>query len=130
MPQMSILFLAFAAAALLMYWLIPAKWRGMFLAIVSSIFLASLDLVSFALLITLTFLIYFSAEKKSNYVLILIGLILLFCGVRIAQLLQRFDQPKHWLVLLGFGFYVLKLIHYQDRTTGRHVSRSQRSAIS
>ena len=47
---MSILFLTFSAATLLVYWLIPGKWQGLFLALASSIFLASLDLVSFALL--------------------------------------------------------------------------------
>ena len=119
MPQMSILFLTFSAAAVLVYWLIPRKWQGVFLAVASSIFLASLDLVSFALLAVLTLIVYFSAERKNVYVLSLVGLLLLFCGVRIAQLLQRTDQIKHWLVLLGFGFYILKLIHYRvERQAG------------
>jgi alginate O-acetyltransferase complex protein AlgI len=119
MPQMSILFIAFAAATLIIYWLISAKWRGAFLALASSIFLASLDLISFALVSLLAVIVYFSSQKKSNYALILIGLITLFCGVRIVQLLQRFDQAKHWLVLLGFGFYILKLIHYRiERQAG------------
>jgi alginate O-acetyltransferase complex protein AlgI len=116
---MSILFLGFAAGALLVFWLIPDKWRGLFLAIASSIFLASLDLISFSLLAVLTIIVYFSAERKSTFVLIITGLLLLFCGVRIAQLLQRTDQLKHWLVLFGFGFYVLKLIHYRiERQAG------------
>lgn len=119
MPQMSILFLAFTAATVLIYWLIPASWRSPFLAVASSVFLASLDLISFAILATLTILIYYSSQsegRQRNYPFVLAGLLLLFCGVRIAQLLQRMDQIKHWLVFLGFGFYVLKLIHYRIET--------------
>jgi D-alanyl-lipoteichoic acid acyltransferase DltB (MBOAT superfamily) len=116
MPQMSILFLAFTAATVIIYWLIPVNWRVSFLAIASSLFLATLDLISFAILATLTAIIYYSSHvenKDRNYPLIIAGLLLLFCGVRIAQLLQRADHLKHWLVFLGFGFYILKLIHYR-----------------
>src|SRR6185436_2734361 len=98
MPQMSILFLIFTAATVLIYWLIPLNWRVPFLAIISSLFLAALDLISFAILATLSTVIYFSSQtdnKNRNYSFIIAGLLLLFCGVRIAQLLQRADHLKH-----------------------------------
>ena len=116
MPQMSVLFLAFTAAVVLIYWLIPASWRTHFLAITSSLFLAGLDVVSFALLALLTALVYFSGKAgkpQRNFPFVIAAIVLLFSGVRIAQLLQRTEQAQHWLVFLGFGFYTLKLIHYR-----------------
>lgn len=116
MPQMSIMFLAFAAVCVFLYWLISPAYRAYFLALAGSIFLATLDLVSFGLLAGLTCLVYYSHKSESRnriYPLVLAFLVLLFCGVRIEQLLQRATEAGHWLVFLGFGFYVLKLIHYR-----------------
>src|SRR5205085_10670856 len=122
MPQMSVLFLAFTACAVLIYWLIPESRRPLFLAFCSSLFLAGLDWVSFALLVLLTAVVYQSSQEQGrqpSYRMILAALLALFCAVRITQLTQRIDQAKHWLVFLGFGFYILKLIHYRvERKAG------------
>jgi hypothetical protein len=115
MPQLKVLFIGYCFAVVLLYWLIPTGKRGLFLALGSSLFLAFLDRVSFAVLLALTVTIYYSSRNqpsRRNYMMVLSALLLLFCGVRVAQLLQRADQPMNPFILLGFGYYVLKLIHY------------------
>jgi len=115
MPQLTLLFAGFSAAAVLPYWLVPARYRRILMAAASSLFLIFLDLRSYLLLAALTTCIFLSRKKTrrgANFLFALSGLLIVFCGVRTAQLIQRMDHGNHWLVLLGFGFYILKLIHY------------------
>jgi alginate O-acetyltransferase complex protein AlgI len=114
MPQLSPVFLAFCAVAVVVYWRIPAGTRSLFLAIISGIFFACLDLVSFLLLSTLTAIVFYSSRKMSTGKgLVLAGLVVLFCAVRITQVMHRADDITRFLIMIGFGFYILKLIHYR-----------------
>ncbi|MCI0413458.1 hypothetical protein L0222_11755 [bacterium] len=115
MPQLKLAFLGFCGIAVLLYWLIPSRWRNIFLAIGSSLFLGYLDLLSFGVLAALTILAYFYGrhpESKSLYTICLAAILLLFCGIRVEQLLQKSGLKVPYIVLVGYGFYALKLIHY------------------
>src|SRR5262245_7749676 len=109
MPQMTLLFAGFSAATVLFYWLAPARYRRILIAVASTLFLIFLDVRSYFLLAALTVCIFLSGRKMArtaNLLFALSGLLILFCGVRTAQLIQRMDHGNHWLVLLGFGFYI------------------------
>ncbi len=115
MPQLTIPFLAFSAGAVLIYWLIPIKWRDLFLAISGSVFFAILDPASFGILCVLTVIIFFHARKPATGAglgLLVPGLVLLLCAARLSPLIQTRLQMRPVIVLLGLGFYLLKLIHY------------------
>jgi alginate O-acetyltransferase complex protein AlgI len=122
MPQLELAFIPFCASVVLIYWVIPPRWRRILLAISSSLFLAFLDPLSFAVLAALTALVYLFGrhpESKIFYGLCLAAILLLFCGIRILQLLQKSGFTVPYLVLVGYGFYALKLIHYAVETRSR-----------
>ncbi len=115
MPQLTFLFLAFSAGVVLAYWLIPPDWRSVFLAISGSVFLACLDSVSFVILCLLTVIVFFHARKPAmgaGHHLVVPGLLLLLCAARLTPLIRTQWRMAHLVVLLGLGFYLLKLIHY------------------
>ena len=115
MPQLTIPFLAFSAGAVLVYWLIPTSWRDFFLAISGSGFFAILDPISFGILCLLTVMIFFWSRKPATAAglfLVVPGLVLFLCFTRLAPLIQARFQMRLVIVLLGLGFYLLKLIHY------------------
>ncbi len=97
MPQ-SAEFVLFCIAAVSLHWLVPARWQGAVLLLCSVMFLGYWDLPSLVLLIVATTAVY---ALPGRPVPLIVGLALLLCGLR--------SSP--W-VLLGVGFYVLKLIHY------------------
>jgi len=75
------------------------------------VFLCYLDFLSFVLLSGLTVITYLMASDRNVNRLILVGLIVLFCSVRIfisSWTQQNIPVP----VFVGFAFYFLKLVHY------------------
>jgi alginate O-acetyltransferase complex protein AlgI len=123
MPQLKLQFIAFVALITAAYWLIPANYRKWLLLIAGASFIITLDLISFLLLTILCVTVFFAAgreEKPITSFLVLAGLIAIFCLVRLAQILQRSETMLHIFLLLGFGFYMLKLVHYWvERRMGR-----------
>ncbi len=121
MPQTTVLFVSFAAVSVLVYWLVPARRRNSLLCLISSVFILMLDPLSFVVLFLLTALIFLGAAKPTNTksTTLLAGLSLLFVSIRMLQLLHRTGALAHSPALLGFGFYILKLIHYRvERSSG------------
>jgi alginate O-acetyltransferase complex protein AlgI len=122
MPQLELIFIAFCAAVVTAYWFLPERWRNLFLAISSSIFLLYVDAISFTVLVSLTALLYYYGQHSNSgrlYLLCLILVLLLFCGIRIVQLLNRSHFAVPYIILIGFGFYALKFIHYAVESRNR-----------
>jgi alginate O-acetyltransferase complex protein AlgI len=119
MPQLQPLFLAYCGTVVLIYWLIPLRFRTAFLAIASSGFLAFLDTISFIVLALFILLIHSYTRKRESgslFTICLAAPFMLFCGIRTFQLLHRSGYAVPAVVLVGFGFYALKLIHYAVET--------------
>jgi alginate O-acetyltransferase complex protein AlgI len=113
-PQLHLAFLGYAAVLILVYWLLPARLQNIFLAAASSAFLIFLDAISFLVLTTLiVFAFAYSRRPQSRlFGVCLAAPLLLFCGIRTLQMLNRSGYAVSIMVLTGFGFYALKLIHY------------------
>ena len=114
MPQLTLWFLLFTAIVVGLYWLIPDNRKILFLAICSSIFLIYLDRVSFAILLSLSALVYFQgrARMAKRELIILMILFTVFGATRLFQLHEKISNEAKVLVVIGFGFYMLKLVHY------------------
>ncbi len=115
MPQLTLPFLTFSAIVVAIYWVIPGRWRTLFLSISSMVFLGYLDPVSLAVLVALSGLVFYYGrhpERSFLYGFCLAIVSLLFCLIRFIQLARRTHFGVPYIVLIGFGFYALKLIHY------------------
>ena len=115
MPQLTLEYLAFSAFTVAVYWFLPERWKSWFLAASSSAFLLYLDAISFLVLVTLIAAVFYYAKKQQStpvYIWILSAILVIFCGIRVAQLLNKSGMLQHSILLIGYGFYCLKLIHF------------------
>lgn len=116
MPQLTLTFVAFAAIAALVFWLAPRRHRALVLTLESALFLAWLDLVALFFLSVMALLVHVAGRRRrelGRIDLAIAGLVAVFIAVRVGQRADVwFDLPA-LIAPAGFGFSVLRLIHYR-----------------
>lgn len=98
------------------YWLLPTRYRSLFLAILTLGFLATFDLISAAFLVALTVTTYFLTTGKFLTKYTIIAAIALVAFIIINYKLQvsndPFDAIQDVAMPLGISYYSFRIIHY------------------
>lgn len=128
------------ALSVLVYWLLPERWRDKFLFAVSAGYLASLDLFSVAALVALAFIFWALTPvlERSNsaaeraLVAAVLGLSGFLAAIKyLPPLLYAAGGADHggWIVPLGVSYYTFKLIHYAVEVSRGNIERKSWSTF-
>ncbi len=90
-------------------WLFPSRNQSIFISIASCLLFFWLDWVSASILLASTTFTYFLTQ--SNKRKIAIALFVLLAIFVIVKFNQNFGSQKEWFGLIGFSFYMFRLIH-------------------
>ncbi len=107
---------AILSAIVLFYWLTPSQGRQVYLALISTLILLTLDWVSYLVLLAIGLLTF--ALTKINHrstPVLLLGLALLilpFAAHETARVIFRTSDHYDLVFMTGMAFYSLRLIHY------------------
>lgn len=114
MPQLTLQYLLLIAGFVALFWRMSGRLRPYLLAMAGSGFLLAWDPVSFGLLVTLTVAVYGLARRRTPALWRagLLGLVLLFGALKTWAALGQHEVLPAIVIPLGFGFYILKLVHY------------------
>ncbi len=114
MPQLTSEFLIFVAVFVAVFWRVGERVRPYLLAAAGTAFLVLWDPISCGMLFVLTGGVYALCRRRARGIWWagLIGLIVLFAALKSWAALGQRDVLPAIVVPLGFGFYILKLIHY------------------
>jgi len=103
------------------YWLLPTRYRSLFLAILTLGFLATFDLISAAFLVALTVTTYFLTTGKFLTKYTIIAAIALVAFIIINYKLQvsndPFDAIQDVAMPLGISYYSFRIIHILSIST-------------
>ncbi|MFT5617597.1 MAG: D-alanyl-lipoteichoic acid acyltransferase DltB (MBOAT superfamily) [Arenicella sp.] len=93
-------------------WAIPTKHRQTFIALATFLVFIYLDWVSIVVLAICTLLSYWlTSYGKTNRTKTLLGLFLLLAIFAFVKFNQNFNSDKALFSILGFSFYLFRLIH-------------------
>lgn len=124
MSALSIEFLGIIVALFAANWLLPIRYRTWLLSISGLVALALTDQNSALLLLISATASWFAATKsKGRYTTYTImGLLALLLIYKVLQALESADQTDK-LVLIGFSYYMLRLVHYLVESLKQTLSR-------
>lgn len=115
MPQLTVEFAVFTSVVVALFWRLPERARGGALALASALFLGRLDPTSCVALALATAAAYRArrlARQRWVWRGGLIALVVAFAAVKGWEVASQRLGVAAFVVPLGFGFYVPKLIHY------------------
>jgi alginate O-acetyltransferase complex protein AlgI len=124
LPQLTFPFLAFVTVFVVLFWRLPERARGWALTLASAGFILALDRVSFAIVVGSSFGAWALARpSRLVYRGVLIALIGAFAFVKAGHAFGGQGGLPQWLIPIGFGFYVPKVLHLWIESDARAMSR-------
>lgn len=114
MPQLTLEFIGSSAIACVVFWLVPRRARPWALLVASGAFITWLDPIALALLVLCAFAIHripTAGTRGVDWAIVIA--ITLFLAVRTGQRADTWFGLPPLIAPVGFGFMVLRLIHYR-----------------
>ncbi|WP_321528177.1 MBOAT family O-acyltransferase [Sedimenticola selenatireducens] len=112
----SLTWLALIVGVTGIYWLLPAPWRNGFLALVSFVFLASIQLTSALFLVAFTLISYLIVRKdrvSKAMITVSVGLVIAvvaYYKMRVAH--SPVEVLRDVAMPIGMSYYAFRVVHY------------------
>jgi alginate O-acetyltransferase complex protein AlgI len=116
MTVLSIEWALLMATTVAVYWLLPGRFRSVFITAATFTLLAALDAISAVLLSALTAVTYFAASRRVHQRALIIGVVVGVASILVYYKLRISNAPMDAIrdvaMPLGLSYYTFRIIHY------------------
>lgn len=125
MDLLSPTYLIFVLAGAFLFQICPARWRGLFLCLISVIFFSMFSVISAAVMVGLTLLVFLTTQSIEKYrnsrtatlllwlnIVLGISYVIFFKAVPLLGIQGNRVPVAHFLAGFGASYYTFKLISY------------------